>query len=508
MRASRTYRFVRYLTLVTLVIGSGCGKRTRRTHDDTLVFVLPDLLRDLDPRFAITNYDTKVSRLIAPGLTSVDNPTAEPLPLLAETIERVSDTEWRVTLKPGLHCSDGTPLSARDVAWTYQTILAKDSKSLFQKPFQERFSAVEALDERTTRFVLLKPLATFQSDIEFGILCERTLQKGELVGAGPYRLQSHSEQEAVLEPNPFYGGPRPPLKARFVVVRDGNARALMLAGGSADLTQNSVRIDLVNELIKRDRLRMQTGPSSLLTFLMMQNEDPALKDRRVRQAIAHAIDREAIVRAKFHGYAVLATGLLPPGHWAYEPEVARYGYDPDKARALLDQAGLRGQPRLKLVYKTSSDPFRVTVARLIAEQLGRVGIEVEVRSFEFGTFFADVKKGNFQLASLQSAEIGEPDYFYTYYHSSRIPSEKDQNVHNRYRFRNARVDELTEAGRAENDRARRRQIYGEVQKILADELPVIPLWHEDNIAVMNKDVSGYQLWPNARLSGLVGAKKK
>jgi peptide/nickel transport system substrate-binding protein len=504
--------FLRYLTLALLATGCAQAQRTRQTPDDTLVYLLPDVIRDLDPRFAITNYDTKLSRLLVPGLTTVDNAPGVPEMLLAEGIERIDDKTWEVTLKPDLRCSDGSEFSAADVVFTYRSVLASDGKSLFQKAFEERFRSVVATDDRHVRFELVAPLSTFETDIEFGVLCESTSSQ-HLVGAGPYRLRELAEDGALFEPNPYYFGPTPDLHARFLVVRDGNARALMLAGGSADATQNGIRIDLVNELTKRDRLALEAGPSSLLTYLMMQNRDPILKDLRVRQAIAYALDREAIISARFHGYARLATGLLPPGNWAYRGDVKRYGPDRDKARALLDAAGYPDadgsgpKSRLQLIYKTSSDPFRVAVARLIAEQLAEVGITVEVRSFEFGTVFADIKNGNFQLASMQTAEINEPDSLFTYYHSSRIPSEADPNAHNRWRFENAKLDALLEAGRLEPDRERRRELYGEAQSILAEELPVIPLWHEDNLLVRNRDLEGVKLWPNARLSGLLGAKK-
>jgi peptide/nickel transport system substrate-binding protein len=206
--------------------------------------------------------------------------------------------------------------------------------------------------------------------------------------------------------------------------------------------------------------------------------------------------------------------MLPPSHWAYNGEVDRYEHDPERARKLLDEAGYPdpdgpgGRPRLRLSYKTSAEQFRLTLARIMAAQLGEVGIEVEVRSFEFGTFFADIKRGNYQLASMQTADITEPDYLFTYFHSSRIPTPEELDLHNRWRYRNDRVDALTMKGREEMDRARRRELYAEAQAILAAEVPIVPLWHEDNLALMNVDVEGYQVFPNAQFIGLTTATKR
>jgi peptide/nickel transport system substrate-binding protein len=163
--------------------------------------------------------------------------------------------------------------------------------------------------------------------------------------------------------------------------------------------------------------------------------------------------------------------------------------------------------RLHLVYKTSADAFRVTIARIIAAQLARVGIDVEVRSFEFATVFADIKKGNYQIATMTSPEITEPDFYFWFFHSSRWPSAKDPDGSNRWRYANPRMDHLVEAGRSELDLGRRKALYAEAQRIAAEDLPIIPLWHEDNVVLHNVDVTGYQIVPNARFVGLISTSK-
>jgi peptide/nickel transport system substrate-binding protein len=255
---------------------------------------------------------------------------------------------------------------------------------------------------------------------------------------------------------------------------------------------------------------MHDGPSVLLTYLLLNNQSKPLDDVRVREAIALAIDRPAIVAAKFGGRAALATGLLPPGHWAYNADVPRWEHDPARARSLLDEAGLRPDAdgvRLRLVYKTSSDDFRVAVARLIASQLRDVGIAVEVRPFEFATFFRDIKQGNYELASMQSSEITEPDFYYFYFDSSRIPSQQDPDGGNRWRYSNPELDRVVEAGRREMDPTRRKPLYGEAQRIVARDLPIVPLWHENNVVLSNVDVQGYTIVPNARFVGLTDVTK-
>ncbi|MDB4961009.1 MAG: extracellular solute-binding protein family 5 [Myxococcales bacterium] len=497
------------ITLMVAIVVGACSPRDRRTPDDTLVVLIEAAMTSSDPRYAISNYDSKLSKLVHAGLTAVDTDSMLPRLELAAKVERAGDRMWDVELRPDARFSDGTAVTGEDVAFTYESMLAEDSDSLFHRGFTERFTKVEALGPQRVRFHLREPLATFESDIDFGII-SRTGK-----GAGPYVVRELTTSHAVLDINPHYVGEKPKVPhVEIKFVRDASARLLMLVGGSADLIQNAVRLDLVEEVKDRPRVAITSAPSVILTYLMLNNADPLLKDVRVRQAIALSLDRPAIIAAKFGGRARLASGLMAETHWSYEPDVPHWTRDLPRARKLLDEAGLVDpdgpgpRPRARFVYKTSSDAFRVTIARVIAAQLAEVGLEVEVRSFEFATFFADVKKGTYQIASMQTGEVSDPDFYFTYYHSSRIPDATNPDGGNRWRYKNARVDELTLAGRHELDRARRKALYAEVQRLVATEVPTVPLWHEDNVVLTHVDVQGYAITPNARLIGLRKAWKR
>ena len=502
-------------TVALLVIAAaaaiGCAPRTRRTPDDTVVVVIEAPMTTSDPRAQISNYDSKLTRIVASGLTAVDTANLKARLELAAKIEQVDARTIDVTVRDDAMFSDGTPVTAADVAGTYMNVLAPESTSGSHKMLSDRLTTVEAIAPRVARFHLKAPLATFKSDIDFGII---SFHNGppkidHSIGAGPYRVRELTSTAARLEPNPYYFGHKPKLpNVEIKFVRDAAARLLMLVGGSADLIQNAVRPDLVAAVRDRPRVHVETTDGAILTYLMMNNDDPVLAKREVRQAIAFALDRPEIIRAKFGGLAKLATGLLAPFHWAYTGDVPRYDHDLARAKQLLDAAGLRDPdgdgplPRLRLVYKTSADTFRIAIARVIAAQLAEVGIAVEVRSFEFATFFADVKKGAYQLASMQTTDITDPDFYFMYFHSSWIPSPTNPDGFNRWHYRNAEVDRLTTAGREELDETKRKLIYDQVQRQVAADVPVIPLWHEDNIILTNVDVQGYASTPNARLIGL------
>jgi peptide/nickel transport system substrate-binding protein len=504
----------RPLHAITLSALLACTPTTRRTPDDTLVMAIETPMTTGDPRYAVSSYDERLGKLIAPGLTTVETPTAEAELLLAARIDYVDPLTIDVTLRDA-QFSDGSAVTADDVARTYQTMLDAKCESVSSKGFNERFTTVEAMSDKVARFHLKAPLGTFITDINAGIISFHGVPKGEcrpeqIIGAGPYVLRELTAYRALLDANPhsFIHPVTPHLEILFV--QDASARLIMLAGGSLDLLQNGARLDLVDEVAKRPRVAVHTGPSLILTYLAINTENGVLKDLRVREAIALAIDRKTLVDAKLAGRAVLATGLLPPSHWAYNKDVPHWDRDLPRANALLDEAGLRRGPdgvRVHLVFKTSADSMRVTIARLLADQLREVGIDVEVRAFEFGTFLADLKNGNFELASMQTSPITEPDWYHFYFNSGRIPNPQDKDGGNRWRYRNPEVDRLLEAGRHESDRAKRIEIYGEVQRQIARDLPVVPLWHEDNVVLSNVDVQGYAISPNGSLFGLVAARK-
>nr|HEX4317444.1 ABC transporter substrate-binding protein [Kofleriaceae bacterium] len=498
------------IAAITATAAVACTPRDRRTPDDTLVVLVETAMTTDDPRFAITNYDSKLGRLVCAGLTAVDTPDLQPRLDLASRVTRVDDVTYDFTVRSDARFSDGSPVTGDDVAQTFESVL-RDASTVAHKNLVERLRSVEAVDAHTARFHLVAPLATLMSDLDFGILSFHPGTDG-VVGAGPYALRSLDREAAELDANPYYYGPAPKLPhVEIRVVPDAAARVLMLVGGSADLIQNGLRLDLVDEVAERPRVQVASGHSVILSYLMMNNDEPPLNDVRVRRAIAYALDRPAIIAASLQGRAVLATGLLAPGEALYNGDVPRYPHDVARANALLDAAGYPRGPggvRMHLVYKTSSDAFRLTVARELASQLGEVGLDVEVRGYEFATFFADVKRGSYQLASMQTSEITGPDYYYAYFHSARIPSASDPDAGNRWRYRNADVDRLTDAGRHELDPVRQRAIYDDVQRIVARDVPIVPLWHEDNIVLTNAGVTGFVITPNARLGGLARTDKR
>jgi peptide/nickel transport system substrate-binding protein len=290
----------------------------------------------------------------------------------------------------------------------------------------------------------------------------------------------------------------------MLLVRDDNTRAMRMLAGAGDLVLNALPPMLLPMFGGDARFKVRSQAGVGTSYMGVNLEAPALRDVRVRRAIAHAIDREALVRAKLGGYARLARSFVVPGHWAFDAKTPSYRFDPDRARALLREAGLstrEGAPALSITLRCGSDRFRVSIARAIAAMLGEVGIEVELRPSEVATLIADLGKGRFELTLLEIPEVVEPHILSWFFGSDHVPG-PDREGANRWRLRSRALDAAPEQGRLHTDRAARAKAYAEAQRILGAELPVIPLWHEDVVSVSGPRATGFTTPRLARFDGL------
>lgn len=244
---------------------------------------------------------------------------------------------------------------------------------------------------------------------------------------------------------------------------------------------------------------MTRARGSNFTYLGFNLDDNITGKQDVRRAIAMAIDRESVIRYVMGGSARPASALLPPNHWAGNPALAEIKYDPDAARALLAKHGYSPQQPLKVTYKTSTNAFRVRLATVLQSQLKAVGIEVDLRSYDWGTFYGDIKAGNFQMFSLSWVGIKTPDIFRYVFHSESVPP----NGANRGRFKDQAVDRLIEfAGDADSLKSQG-VAYGELQQRLLEKLPYVPLWYEDHVFVAREGITGYRLSLDGNYDGLI-----
>ncbi|RMG12274.1 MAG: ABC transporter substrate-binding protein [Deltaproteobacteria bacterium] len=479
---------------------SGCARPGVAREPGVLVLLIDSPPESLDRRLTLSANGQRLASLIQSGLVRIGD-QGEVEPDLAERFERIGTTRYRFHLRPGLTFHDGSPLTAADVVYTYESLRDPKVGSPLG-PKYEAIESVEAVDPHTVDIVLAEPFAPLLLDLTMGIvpaqMADPAYAEAHPVppGAGPFRFAGRPDEEHIrLEPFENWWGGAPRLRRLEVVVaRDETTRVLSLLHGEADLVQGSISPVLLPRLEAAPHLRVvRASPGPGYAYLGFNLRHPILSDVRVRRAIAHAIDRESITRYKFKGAARPASGMLPEGHWAYGP-ARRYAYDPKRARALLAEAGY--PDGFEITYKTSTDRFRRSVALVIKKQLEAVGIRVDLRAYEWGTFYGDIKRGNFEITTLKWTPVIEPHLMHWTFHSTSIPSEENGWVGgNRGAYRNPEVDRLLDEAAHVLDPKRRAELYRTVQRILAEDLPYVPLWHEDTIAVVSDRVEGFHLSP-------------
>jgi peptide/nickel transport system substrate-binding protein len=465
---------------------------------NTLVMVIESSPTNLDPRIGQDAYSERIDNLIFDDLLSRGD-NLDVAPGLAERWENPDPLTYIFHLHRGVKFHDGRPLTSRDVKWTLDSLLTGKIRST--KTAAYRFvDHIEAPDDFTVIFHMKEADAALLWNVSDGAMGIVPYGSGDEIarnpiGSGPFKFVSaETDKEAVIERNDDYWGEKPKLaRVRFTIVPDATTEALELRKGSGDIAINALTPDTVITLAREPSLAVEQAPGTEVQYLGFNLRDPILKDVRVRQAIAFALDRRPMIEYLWRGEAQPARSILPPQSWAFNGDVPTYDHDPEKARALLDAAGypLTHGERFHITMKTSTTESTRLMAAVMQQQLREVGIILDIRSFEAATFFSDVTHGAFQMYGLRWVGGNEdPDIFYVF-HSSRFPP----NGANRGRYVNAKVDALIDQARREVDPKVRKAIYSELQIILAEELPYIDLWYLDNVLVHNKRVRNLKLNP-------------
>jgi len=488
------------LTLALLC--AGCLQRPT-ANPNVLVVGVTSGPNNLDPRIGTDDVSGKASQLIFNNLMTLDD-HLRVVPELAERLENPDPTTYVVTLRRGVRFHDGHELTAADVVYTFRSLLDPALLSP-RKGAYRMVQAIDARDRYTVVFTLKEPFGSFPVNLVLPIVPDGAGVnfREHPIGTGPYRFVSYATDDRLdLEPFEDYFAGRPKNDGLVLrVVPDDIMRGLELRKGTLDIVVNDLAPDIVYQLGRDPKIQLVQSPGTDYQYVGLNLRDPILKDRRVRQALGYAIDRQAIIQYLRRGLATPAAGILPPVSWAFEPSVFQFTYDPAKARTLLDEAGYPDPdgdgpaPRLNLSLKISNLEFNRLQSSVIQQNLRAVGIALDVRTYEFSTLYADVLKGNFQLFTLQwvGGAVADPDILRRVFHSSQVPP----SGFNRGFFRDPRVDRLLDEAAVSTDDQQRRARYADVQRAVAEEAPYISLWCKTNVAVARRDLTGIHLMPIA-----------
>jgi peptide/nickel transport system substrate-binding protein len=489
------------ISLLFLLAISSCS-RTVSTQPGAVNFLIESMPTNLDPRIGTDGQSERIDSLLFNSLVELDVHRV-PQGDLADTWEMPDSTTYVFHIRSGVKFHDGRPLTSVDVKYTFDSII-NGSVTTSKRGSLSLVQSIETPNAATVIFRLREPNSGFLTDIcrpAFGVVPAGSGSDAAAhpVGTGPFRFVSAQQDDSVvLERNPaYFGTPAKIEQVRFRVVPEAVVRALELRKGTADLEMSSLAPDMIPVLRKQSNLEVSEQPGTNYAYVAFNFENSVLARREVRQALAYATNREEIIRYLYRGQARLADGPLPSNSWAYEPDIIRYGYDPLQAERLLDSAGFPRKAeeegmRLKLALKTSTDETTRLLGAVLQEQWRKVGVDLELHSMEPATLFSDISRGNFDLFTLRwIGANNDPEFYEFAFSSKRFPPLGG----NRGHYHNSEVDALLDQARVENDRGKRRELFGKAQKIIAADLPYVSLWFMDNISVHQKRISDVQISP-------------
>src|SRR5579872_1400436 len=363
---------------------------SKKPDPNTLVMIIESSPTNLDPRIGIDAQSERIDNLIFDDLLSRGN-DLNVASGLAESWDVPDPRTYVFHLHHGVKFHDGRALTSRDVKWTFDSLLQGKIRST-KSAVYKYIDHIDASDDATVIFHMKEADATLLWNLSDGAMGIVPYGSGDEitqnpVGSGPFKFVSaETDREVVLERNDDYWGEKAKLaRVRFAVVPDETTEALELRKGSGDIAINALTPDTVVTLAKDPHLAVEKGPGTRLAYLGFNLRDPILKDVRVRQAIAYAIDRKPMIQYLWRGEAQPARSILPVQSWAYNGHVPAYAHDPEKARQLLDAAGYPAVNgvRFHIAVKSSTDANTRLMFAVIQQQLREVGIALDIRSFEF-----------------------------------------------------------------------------------------------------------------------------
>ncbi len=469
---------------------------------------------NLIPAIASDGASSAINGLVYNGLVRYDkdlNIEGE----LAHSWE-ISDDGRTITfhLREGVRWHDGTPFTSADVLFTYQLLVDPDTPTAYAERYMQ-VSKAETPDAHTFRVHYEKPLAS--ALISWGVgIHPRHLLEGEdvtasplsrsPVGTGPYRFVEWKTGEKIeLKANPDYFEGEPFIqRVVYRFIPDPSTMFLELQSGGLDmmdLTPIQYARQTETPAFKRN-FNKYRYPAFGYTYLGFNLRRPLFQDKRVRQAFAHAINKQEIVDGVLLGLGQIATGPYKPGTWPYNPDVRRYAYDPEQARTLLAEAGWRDSDGDGVVEKDGRDfsfvlmtnqgnDSRIKAGEIIQRRLADIGIDVKLRVVEWASFLKEfINPGDFDALIMGWNIPMDPDGYNVWHSSKTRPGEL-----NFINFQNAEVDELLEKGRRTLDQEQRKAYYDRFQEILAEEQPYVFLFVPDALPAVAARVHGIEPAP-------------
>lgn len=470
------------------------------TGGGTLIIARLSDANNLDPHFSTQiNSMAVVQHKLYEGLVMLDQ-SSEYKPLLASEWKQLDDLTWEFVLRDGVTFHDGTPFDGEAVKKTIARILDKNAPTPKANMFG-MIKEVKVVDSHKVQIILHYPFAGLLSVLasaEGGIISPKAMEQygkdlnKHPVGTGPFVFESWTPgQEIVLVKNEKYWGTKPKIdKVVFKTVPEDTTRVAMVETGEAHIAEQ-LPVTEIERVKNSSSMTLGRYESFAVDHIGMNVTMKPFDDVRVRQAIAHAIDKEAIIKGVYNNVGKVAISTLGPKVIGYSPNLKTPEYDLNKAKQLLAEAGYANG--YKATVYLNDNKARINVAEVLQSQLKGIGIDLQIQVMEFGAYLDLAGKGEAQMfISGWGNATGDADYNqYNLFHSTShgVPG-------NHSFYSNPKVDELIEAGRKEKDPQKRKEIYEQAQQIEMDEVPLLPYRSSENLAAIAKNVQGVTISPS------------
>ena len=417
-------------------------------------------------------------------------------------------------LRRGVKWHDGAPFTSRDVLYTYRIIIDPKTPTAYAEGFKQ-VKAVTAPDEYTVKVVYASPFAPALESWGTNVLPAHLLDGKDItksplarkpVGTGPYRFKEWiSGQKIVLDANPDYFEGRPYID-RYIyrIIPDTSTMYMELKAGALDL-MNLTPVQYARQTASdlfTSRFNKYRYPSSGYVYMGYNLRHPLFGDKRIRQALTAAINKDELIQGVLFGMGQKAHGPIVPGRWAYNPQVKDIAYNPLHAAELLAQAGWKeknsdgilvkdGKQFSFTILTNQGNQQRLLTAQIIQQRLKSVGVDVKIRIVEWATFLKEfVDKGNFEVVMLGWSTGQDPDMYDVWHSSKTNPGEL-----NFIGFKNSEVDRLLVEGRGTFDIEKRKKAYFRIQEIMAEEQPYTFLYVPDSLPVVSSRIRGIEPAP-------------
>ncbi|MDQ0189043.1 ABC transporter substrate-binding protein [Alicyclobacillus cycloheptanicus] len=472
---------------------------------------------NLDPRLSTNTTDQRVEDLVYEGLVRLDS-KLNPEPDLATSWSNPNPTTWIFHLRQGVKFQDGTPLTAEDVKYTYESEINPSTKAPYASLYQP-IKTIKILNNSTIEFDLSEPYAPLLSYMTLGIVPEHIATKSgdplqtHPVGTGPYKFVSWTKNsKIVLQANSNYWAGAPKTnEIDYDIIPDNSTRAAALESGGVDLVQSPLSPQDVTRIEKESQYVVDQTTGLGFDYLNFNFKNQFLKDPKVREAIASLIDKQSITSSIYQGLDTPGVSVLLPNSWAYTSSTPQYNYDPAKAKQLLESDGWtlgsdgvfeKNGQKLTITLSThSEDPNRVQTVQYLQNVLQQNGIQTKVSIAPWATFQSNLIAGKYDIALLGWLNLVDPDRaMYTQFYTG--------GTNNWGSYSNPQVDKLLSEGRAVQQQTQRAAIYQQAAALINKDVAYDVIGYQKYVVMYTKNLTGFQYNPSGSLYGLWKAELK